>query len=143
MSLAALVRHLCLSAGLDEALIDVTGLWGAVEGYVIGALESPRASISTLARHFGFDAIESEGVIRFVMRGRASTATLAIDDLVSSREGEALELTRGQETELAQALKTRPSSKPAASPSTRRGSPRRASRWRSRPRRPNAVAAAR
>jgi hypothetical protein len=76
-----------------------------VEGYVIGALESPRASISTLARHFGFDAIETEGVIRFVMRSRASVATLAIDDLVASREGEAFELTRGQETELPQALK--------------------------------------
>ncbi len=105
VSLAALVRHLCLRAGLDEALIDVSDLWGAIEGYVIGALESPRASISTLARHFGFDAIETEGVIRFIMRGRASVATLAIDDLVSSREGEAFELTRGQETELPQALK--------------------------------------
>lgn len=105
MSLAALVRHLCLRAGLAEDLIDVSGLWGAVEGYVIGALESPRASISTLARHFGFDAIETEGVIRFVMRGRASITTLAIDDLVATREGEAFELTRGQETELPQALK--------------------------------------
>ncbi|NHB78601.1 phage tail protein, partial [Rhodobacter calidifons] len=105
VSLAALVRHLCLRAGLYEAFIDVSGLWGAVEGYVIGALESPRASISTLARHFGFDAIETEGMIRFVMRGRASVATLAHDDLVASREGEALELVRAQETELPQALK--------------------------------------
>ncbi|MCF1711053.1 glycoside hydrolase TIM-barrel-like domain-containing protein [Tabrizicola sp. J26] len=105
VSLAALVRHLCLRAGLAEDLIDVSGLWGAVEGYVIGALESPRASISTLARHFGFDAIETEGVIRFVMRGRASSLTLTVDDLAASREGEAFELTRGQETELPQALK--------------------------------------
>ena len=96
VSLAALVRHLCLRAALDEALIDVSGLWSAVEGYVIGALESPRASISTLARHFGFDAIETEGVIRFVMRGRASRLTLTVDDLAASREGEAFELTRGQ-----------------------------------------------
>ena len=46
VSLAALVRHLCLRAGLPEDRIDVSGLWGAVEGYVIAALESPRASIS-------------------------------------------------------------------------------------------------
>ena len=105
VSLAALVRHLCLRAGLTEDRIDVTGLWGAVEGYAIGALESPRASITTLARHFGFDAVETEGVIRFVMRGRASVATLAPDDLVAAREGDLLELTRGQETELPQALK--------------------------------------
>jgi hypothetical protein len=91
--------------GLPESRIDVTGLWGAVEGYAIGALESPRASITTLSRHFGFDAVETEGVIRFVMRGRASVATLAPDDLVAAREGDVLELTRGQETELPQALK--------------------------------------
>ena len=83
MSLAALVRHLCLRAGLPEDRIDVSGLWGAVEGYAITALESPRASITTLSRHFGFDAVETEGVIRFVMRGRASVATLAPDDLVA------------------------------------------------------------
>ena len=105
VSLAALVRHLSRRAGMPASRIDVTGLWGAVEGYVIGALESPRASISTLARHFGFDAIETEGVIRFVMRGRASVATLGPDDLVAAREGDVLELTRGQETELPQALK--------------------------------------
>ncbi len=105
VSLAALVRHLCLRAGMPEALIDVSGLWGAVEGYAITALEAPRSSISTLARHFGFDAIETEGMIRFVMRGRASSITLTHDDLVASREGEALELVRAQETELPQALK--------------------------------------
>jgi len=105
VSLAALVRHLCLRAGLKESLIDVSGLWDAVEGYAIGALESPRTSITTLARHFGFDAVETEGMIRFVMRGRASVATVAPDDLVAAREGDVLELARGQETELPQALK--------------------------------------
>ncbi len=105
VSLAALVRHLCLRAGMPEALIDVSGLWGAVEGYAIAALEAPRSSINTLARHFGFDAIETEGMIRFFMRGRASSITLTHDDLVASREGEALELVRAQETELPQALK--------------------------------------
>tara|TARA_R110002072_G_scaffold38605_1_gene111704 strand:+ start:74 stop:3622 length:3549 start_codon:yes stop_codon:yes gene_type:complete len=105
VSLAALVRHLCLRAGMPEARIDVTGLWGAVEGYAIGALESPRASITTLSRHFGFDAVETEGVIRFVMRGRAAVANVTHDDLVAAREGDVLELTRAQETELPQALK--------------------------------------
>jgi hypothetical protein len=105
VSLAALVRHLCLRAGLPEARIDVSGLWGALEGYVIGALESPRASISNLARHFGFDAVESEGKIRFVMRGRASVATVSADAMVAAGQDEVLELTRGQETELPQALK--------------------------------------
>lgn len=105
VSLAALVRHLCLRAGLPESRIDVSGLWGAAEGYAITALESPRASITTLARHFGFDAVESQGVIRFMMRGRAPVARISHDDLVAPREGDAIELTRAQETELPQALK--------------------------------------
>ncbi|MBJ3764421.1 glycoside hydrolase/phage tail family protein [Maribius pontilimi] len=105
VSLAALVRHLCMRAGMPESRIDVSGLWGAVEGYAIGALESPRASITTLSRHFGFDAVETEGVIRFVMRGRAAVTSVTHEDLVAARDGDVLELTRAQETELPQALK--------------------------------------
>ncbi|MDP5308429.1 baseplate multidomain protein megatron [Paracoccus spongiarum] len=106
VSLAALIRHICLRAELPEARIDVSGLWGAAEGYAITALESPRASITMLARHFGFDAVESEGLIRFVMRGRAPVSTIRHDDLVAGNaDGEAFELTRAQETELPQALK--------------------------------------
>ena len=39
------------------------------------------------------------------MRGRGSVATPGPDNLVAAREGDVLELTRGQETELPQALK--------------------------------------
>ncbi|PPB79751.1 putative tail protein [Albidovulum inexpectatum] len=103
-SLPALVRHLCLRAGLPADRVDVSGLWGAVDGYVISALESPRASIETLARHFGFDAVETGGVIRFVMRGREPVARLGHDDLVEPGEGDVIEFTRAQETELPQAI---------------------------------------
>ena len=85
VSLAALVRHLCLRAGLPEDRIDVSGLCGAAEGYAVIALESPRASITTLARDFGFDAVETEGVIRLVMRGRAAVATLDANRPISAR----------------------------------------------------------
>jgi len=104
-SLAALVRALCLRAGLAEAMTDVAGLVGSVEGYVITALESPRSSITMLAAHFGFDAVESEGIIRFVMRGQGPVATITPDAMVAAAQGDVMELTRGQETELPQALK--------------------------------------
>ena len=100
VSLAALVRHLCLRAGMPEALIDVSGLWGAVEGYVISELEAPRASISTLTRHFGFDAVESKGRIRFLMRGRIASTIVTSDGMVApaSAQGDVMELTRAHET---------------------------------------------
>lgn len=104
-SLPALVRHLCLQAGLSEDHIDVSALWGSVEGFAITSIEAPRQALTTLGRHFGFDAVESEGVIRFFMRGRAPVATLTIDDLVAEETGDPIELTRAQETELPQALK--------------------------------------
>ena len=104
VGLGALVRELCRRAGLDEALIDVSELADTVPGFVISALESPRASISTLARHFGFDAVESGGVIRFATRGQRAVSTINPDDMVAA-QGDVMELTRGQETELPQALK--------------------------------------
>ena len=102
--LGALVRELCRRAGLDDSLIDVSALSDTVPGFVISALESPRASISVLARHFGFDAVESDGVIRFITRGQQAISVIDPDDLVTT-QGEVMELTRGQETELPQALK--------------------------------------
>ena len=105
VSLAALVRDLCLRAGLATAQIDAAALVGAVEGYVIGGLEAPRASIATLALHFGFDAVESQGVIRFLPRGRGRVATVATGSLVVTGDGEPFELTRGEPKELPQVLK--------------------------------------
>jgi len=104
VGLAALVRELCVRAGLSATLIDTSDLFDIVAGFTITALESPRASISTLARHFGFDAVESGGVIRFVIRGQVAAATITPDNMVAA-SGEVMELTRGQETELPQALK--------------------------------------
>ena len=104
VGLGALVRELCRRAGLDDTLIDMSALSDTVPGFVISALESPRASISTLARHFGFDAVESGGVIRFVTRGQKAVAVIAPDNMVAA-SGDVMELTRGQETELPQALK--------------------------------------
>ncbi|HFA60373.1 MAG TPA: hypothetical protein ENJ83_06755, partial [Rhodospirillales bacterium] len=104
VSLGALVRDLCRAGGLPDALVDVSELSDIVPGFTVAALESPRASISVLARHFGFDAVESGGRILFRTRGRAPSATIRPDGLVGGK-GEVMELVRGQETELPQALK--------------------------------------
>ncbi len=110
VGLGALVRELCRRTGLADNLIDVSEMSDVVPGFVIAALESPRASISTLARHFGFDAVESGGVIRFVTRGQKAVSVINPDDMVGAStaagtQGEVMELIRGQETELPQALK--------------------------------------
>jgi GTA TIM-barrel-like domain/Putative phage tail protein len=107
VSLAALVRALCVRAGFPANRIDVADLYGSIEGYAIAALESPRSSIATLARHFGFDGLESDGNVRFVMRGRVPSLTLTADDMIESDDakGEMFEMTRQQTTDLPLALK--------------------------------------
>lgn len=113
--LAALVRELCERGGLAETEVDVSQLSATVPGYKTEAIESARSSIEPLARFYGFDAIESDGVIRFVPRGQAPIATITPDDLVAARrEDEDIEFVRGQETELPRAIKwrlTRPDKK--------------------------------
>ena len=108
-SLGDLVRSICARSGIDPNALDVSRLADAVPGFVIAALESPRASIAPLARYFGFDAVESQGLLRFVPRGGASVTTIAAIDLVAADrpEGEDIEFTRGQETELPRVLKWR------------------------------------
>ncbi len=105
VTLGALVRDLYRAAGLADSDVDVSELSDIVPGFTVAALESPRASIAVLARHFGFDAVESGGQIVFRVRGGAATATVTPDDLVAGGSGEVMELTRGQETELPRALK--------------------------------------
>ncbi|MGM0583798.1 MAG: baseplate multidomain protein megatron [Pseudomonadota bacterium] len=109
VSLGALVREVCRRAGLADDQIDVSELAEPVQGYAIGALESPRASLAPLMRVYGFDAVESEGRIRFLPRGGSRAAVLSQDALVAPDDAaaEAFELTRAQETELDQALKWR------------------------------------
>jgi len=97
VGLGALVRELCRRTGLDDTLIEVSELSDTVPGFVISALESPRASIAVLAHHFGFDAVESGGVIQFVTRGQRAVAVINPDDMVGAptavaSSGDAMEL---------------------------------------------------
>ncbi len=109
VSLAALVRKLCLDAGMSSIEVDTSGLHGAVEGYVIASLQTPRAAISELANFFGFDMVETGGKIVFRMRGAAPAVTLTADDLAENAADadnmRPFELTHGQASELPQALK--------------------------------------
>lgn len=104
-SLRALVRELCARGGMPASDIDVEALHGAVEGYTITALESARASISISATHFGFDATESVGTIKFQPRGQAPVKSFTLAELLAAENGEPIMFERGQETELPQALK--------------------------------------
>jgi hypothetical protein len=90
--LAETVAEICRAAGVET--VDVAALHGLVEGYSLDDIQSARAALQPLMLAYGFDAVESGGVLRFVPRGGAPVATLSPADLVAPREGATPALTR-------------------------------------------------
>jgi hypothetical protein len=96
--LEGLVRQIASDFGaltVDSGLLD-----GFVEGYVIDRTMSARNAIEPLAALFGFDGVERAGTMTFVRRDGAVAMALGEGDLVPDRDGQLLNLTRGQESEL-------------------------------------------
>ena len=71
-TLGAIVKDLCLRAGLAEAEIDVTRLTDLVDGYILTNRSNVRGNIETLMQGFFFDAVESGDVLKFMPRGGTS-----------------------------------------------------------------------
>ncbi len=86
----------------DFSAFDVSGLHGALSGFVIDRVMAAREAIQPLELAFFFDSIESQGAIKFRHRGaHAAAAQVVPDDLVEESPDKALYgLTRAQETSL-------------------------------------------
>lgn len=102
-SLAAIVRDLCLRAGLQDGEVDVSRLAEPVEGMVIAAPQSYRSAIEALQAAYFFDAVESGAQLKFVPRGSAPVLAVGLEELAApqDRDGDAIfVMTRLQEVEL-------------------------------------------
>jgi hypothetical protein len=98
--LAAVVAEICARAGVTE--VDVSRLYGAVRGYVRAEVGSARAALQPLMLAYGFEAVERDGLLRFVMRGDAAPVAVGPDDLAEHPEvGSAIEAVRAPEAETA------------------------------------------
>jgi hypothetical protein len=95
--LAELVAALC--DGLTP--VDVSALTGMVTGFVIADTISVREALGALMSAFSFDAVESEGVLRFVPRGSQAPLGISEDALVLAKDAACgFALTRAQEADL-------------------------------------------
>lgn len=104
-SLPALVSAILNDAGFADA--DAATLHGVVEGFVIDRIMSPRAAIEPLMLAGFFDAVETEGGIRFRHFGDAAETWLTPPMLAVADDAATpgWKLVRGQETELPGAVK--------------------------------------
>ncbi|MCA1334747.1 glycoside hydrolase/phage tail family protein [Pseudooceanicola marinus] len=105
-SLASVVSEICEAAGLQH--YDVSGLYGVVSGYLDDELRTPRAALQPLMLRYGFDAVERDGVIRFIMRDGRVDARVEPEELAVSPELEGtLERQRAPEAEMAGRVRLR------------------------------------
>ena len=105
-SLASVVAELCERAGMTA--YDVGDLKGVVEGYAVGQVEEARASLQPLMLAYGFDAVERDGRLVFLMReGRADHALEARAVALSEELEADVERLRASEAELAGRVRLR------------------------------------
>ncbi|MEM9601195.1 MAG: phage tail protein, partial [Pseudomonadota bacterium] len=98
-SLASVVREICARAGIDA--IDTSGLSGIVRGYVVDQVADARSALQPLSLLYGFDAVERDGVLRFVMRDGEQSQAIDLDTLVRDPELDGvIEATRGSDVDL-------------------------------------------
>lgn len=101
-NLGQIVADLLKKVGYDSNMYDVTRLGDIVTGFVITNRQTVRASLEQLAAAYFFDCVESDGLLKFVKRGKVSNTAIDFEELVPRGDGneETLTITRTQELEL-------------------------------------------
>jgi len=99
--LADLVAEICDEAGFTA--YDVSDLSGLVTGFVRSSPMSARDQITPLMSVYFFDGVETQGQIRFLMRGRPVATVIDESDLVIDPDGnpdDAYNFARAQDDDL-------------------------------------------
>ncbi len=105
-TLASVVEEICFRSGLRE--IDTSQLYGIVAGYVVGEVADARTALQPLMLRFGFDAVERDGVLCFVMRRDGRAVTVNTEALVLTDEIEGVvEHSREAEAEMSGRVRLR------------------------------------
>lgn len=80
-NLSDIVTDICLGTGLTSGQFDVTSLTDQVVGYCVTTYASGRSALDQLMSLYFFDAVDSEGKIKFIKRGGASVVTIPWADI--------------------------------------------------------------
>lgn len=104
-TLGGIVEYLCGLAGLSPSQIDVSALTQVVKGFKISNRGTIRQALEPLMTAYYFDCVESEGILKFVVRGNPTPAYIISEDdldarMSSEQPGIPLNSTRLMEMEL-------------------------------------------
>ncbi|MEP5088960.1 MAG: glycoside hydrolase/phage tail family protein [Paracoccaceae bacterium] len=82
--LSSVVGEICREAGLTN--FDTSELFGYVRGYTVNEVADARSALQPLMLRHAFDAVERDGVLRFVSRTGTSATLLDQDTFVRNDE---------------------------------------------------------
>jgi hypothetical protein len=100
-SLGQIVADLLKKVGYDSTMYDITRLTDIVSGFIITNRQTVRACLEQLSTAYFFDMVESDGILKFIKRGKVSGTTIDFFELVAEDDSsETLTITRIQELEL-------------------------------------------
>jgi hypothetical protein len=100
-NLGQIVADLLRRVGYDSSMYDVTRLTDIVSGYIINSRQTVRGCLEQLAAAYFFDCVESDGLLKFIKRGKISSTTVDVTELVAvDNTQDAFAITRTQELEL-------------------------------------------
>lgn len=98
VSLASVLSNICQKAGMAPTSIVTSAVSQPLRGYVVSRRMAAREALEPLLGSFFIDAVETDGVLRFVPRGGASVATVVKNDLGAGDSGNTDDQTRLSET---------------------------------------------
>ncbi|WP_147104122.1 glycoside hydrolase/phage tail family protein [Tateyamaria sp. syn59] len=105
-SLASVVGEICDRSGLVH--YDTSELYGFVRGYVVDDVTDARGALQPLMLRFAFDAVERDGVLKFITRTGRNAVALPPDTLaLHSDLSGTLEQARESDADLAGRVRLR------------------------------------
>ncbi len=102
VDLGSLIAAIAEKVGFAE--VDVAGVEGLVDGFVIDRPMSGREALEAILQAFSVDSYESGGTLKFVSRRASPETALSSADLIDTIGEPLFDVTRRQETELPQTL---------------------------------------
>ncbi len=100
-SLGQIVADLLKKVGYDSTMYDISRLTDIVSGFVITSRQTVRACLEQLAVAYFFDMVESDGLLKFIKRGKVSNSVIDFTELVPRDDAiDTFTITRTQELEL-------------------------------------------
>lgn len=100
----AVVEDISDRVGLASGEYDASALTDVLSGYAVTKPMAARQAIEPLMNALLFDAVESDGKVKFIKRGSASSASIPEEDLAAHFPGQQMpapiEIVRAQEAEL-------------------------------------------